>query len=237
MSHYIIERELKLKYPILAVTRALIEDPSTQTIPGCVYKLLDQAAKERVILTEKNVTCPGSARGCGFVDGVPNIPGGFDYFIAGGRGDGFPSGERIKCSPELAKRMLLGQPQNVMEGYNAIIVEPYREGLTPDHLLFLVTPDQLSGLLTLYYYRSETQDGVMVPICSGCAQLFRLPFGELRKQTPKAVLGNTDFFSRPHLDQDLLSLAVPFSAFEQMCADAAECCFFAPAWDGVKKRL
>lgn len=237
MDYKIIKNQLKLKYPIFGVTRTVSDPSNGRSIKGCIYKVFDMINENKVVFNSESVTCKGACVGCGFVDGVPNIPGGFGHFLSKGRGEGFPSGERIKCCPEVGERMLLAQPQNVMDGYNAIEIEAYKEDLEPELILFLVTPDQLSGLLTLFYYRNKDYDRVIVPISSGCAQLFRIPFGELKKENPKAVLGNTDFFSRPHLDKDLLAFTVPSQSFKEMCEDASECCFFSPAWNGVKKRL
>ncbi len=238
MSYQIIREELKLQYPAFGITRLQSSAPNTQRAIGCACQLFDYLVQHQsVTLTEQSISCKGAATGMGFVDGLPDIPGGFGYFIAQGRGEGFPPGERIKCCPEIAEQMLLAQPQNVMKGYQAILMEVYSTDTAPELVTLLATPDQLSGLLHLFYFRSADYDRVIVPICSGCAQLFRLPFGELRKEQPKAVIGNIDFFSRPFLDQNLFTFTVTGTAFAQMCEDAPHCCFFSPAWNGVKKRL
>lgn len=233
----IIQQELNLKYPIFAITRVNINSTEDSAAKSCVYQLFDAAIESKVILHSRTISCRGACVGCGFTDGIPDIPGGFGHFISKGRGEGFPRGERIKCCPKIAEEMLLSQPQKIMETFNAIEIEPFHEHLKPELILFFVTPDQLSGLLALFYYRTHEIDRVIVPMSSGCAQLFRIPFGETKKERPKAVLGNVDFFSRPHLDKSLLSFVVPFSSFAQMCEDAPECCFYSPAWNGVKKRL
>lgn len=236
MSYEIIKNELKLKYPAFGISRVWADKPSDERVSGCVYKLFDKI-KEPLYIASGSIGCKGAEAGCGFYDGLPNIPGGFGNFIAQGGGEGFPPGERIKCSAELAERMMLAQPKNIMRGSNAIKIEIMEDGAQPELVLFFATPDQLSGLIHLFYYRREDYDSVVVPVCSGCAQLFRLPFGELDRGTGRAVMGNVDFFSRTHMDKELFAFTVPFSAFAQMCEDAPECCFFSPAWNGVKKRL
>ncbi len=236
MSYDIIKNELKLKQPVLGISRVWLKKPFEMAFKGCVYKHFC-GIEEPIYFTAENVGCKGAAAGCGFSDALPDIPGGFGNFISQGAGEGFPPGERIKCSAQLAEKMFLAQPKNVMDGKNAIKIERMEEGVQPELVLFFATPDQLSGLIHLFYYRREDHDSVTVPVCSGCAQLFRLPFAELDRGTGRAVMGNIDFFSRPHMDRELLAFTVPYAAFAQMCEDAPECCFFAPAWKGMKKRL
>lgn len=238
LSYQRLKNELNLKYPAFGISRIKFYDVTTDKKYPCVYKLFDSVLEKGTLyLTAQNLACKGAATGCGFHDGIPDIPGGFGHFISHGRGEGFPAGECIKCSPELAEKMLLAQPQNVMGDCNAIKLEVFEENTKPELITFLVTPDQLSGLLHLFYYRRQSYDNVIVPVSSGCAQLFRLPFGELAKEDPKAVIGNIDFFSRPHLDEALLAFTVSFSDFKQMCHDVPESCLYSPAWCGVKKRL
>ena len=52
---------------------------------------------ETLFFHAENLSCKGAATGFGFVDGIPDIPGGFGHFLSHGRGDGFPPGERVKC--------------------------------------------------------------------------------------------------------------------------------------------
>lgn len=116
--------------------------------------------------------------------------------------------------------MISLQPQAVMEGYAAIRVASYREDESAELVTMLLNPDQFAAVLHLFYYRKSSHDEVIVPIASGCAQLFRIPFGELRKPVPKAVMGNLDFVSRPFLSKEIFCLTVSGTDFAQMCADS-----------------
>ncbi len=236
MSYETIKTQLKLKHPAYGISRVCLDDPAQTKVGGCVYTVFKNFT-DCIYITQNSVGCKGANTGCGFCDDMPNIPGGFGNFIANGGGEGCPPGERIKCSADVAEKMFFAQPKKVMEGKNAIKIEVLTENSTSELVLFFATPDQLSGLVHLFYYRRDDYDGIIVPVCSGCAQLFRLPFFEYDNNTGKGVVGNMDFFSRPHLDKDLLAFTVPYLTFKQMCEDAPNCCFFAPAWSGVKKRL
>jgi hypothetical protein len=56
------------------------------------------------------------------------------YFLSAGRGEGFPPGERLNCSPEIAEAMILNQPKNLLEGFDGIELKPYEAGDNPDFM-------------------------------------------------------------------------------------------------------
>lgn len=238
MNYQALLKELKLDYCAFSISRVKIESQPEQKKFGCTNQIFPYVSKNgEVYLSKDNIGCKGGLIGLALNDGLPNIPGGFGNFIAQGGGPGCPPGERIKCNSEIAEKMLLAQPQGLMQDYNAIKVAPYNEDETSELVCTLANPDQLSALLHLFYFRKSSYDDVIVPVASGCAQIFRIAFGELKKENPKAVMGNIDFFSRPHLEKDILSLTVTRGTFEQMCEDVPESFLYAPAWNGVKKRL
>lgn len=237
MGYSELVTELKMHDTVFAITRVNIAAQQTDTVV-CVYQAFGKVQENKPFYcTKESVTCPGSRTGLGFYDGFPDIPGGIGQFISCGNGKGFPAGERIKCSPEIAEDMLLRQPKNVLGDFNALKIERYHPEIAADIVTMLATADQLSALLHLFYFRKSSYDDVIVPIVSGCAQIARIPYGEIGKPAPKAVMGNLDIFSRPHLQEGLISLTVPHSVFSMMCEDTKDCFFHAPIWNGIKKRL
>lgn len=238
MKHKALCESFKLKYPPLAVWRASDLPPTEGMNRGCSLRGLHKALEgASMTLTTDNLFCSGAASGFGFRDGVPDVPGGFSKFLTTGSGKGFPAGERIKCSEALAEAMIQAQPTGVMDGYNAMVIEPFDDQSETELVLFLVNPDQLAALVHLFNYRRADYDSVIMPMSSGCASIFRIPFGERDSGRGRAVIGNVDVFSRPHFDADTFFFTISARSYQEMLADADESFLIAPIWNGVKKRL
>lgn len=231
--------ELQLEGKVLAITRRDATHGASTIRRGCSLAALSRAMDgEAVVFTAGNLECRGACSGFGFSDDLPPVPGGFGHFLSCGRGKGYPPGERVKRTPELGEEMLLGQPKSVMEGYGAIEVSPYREGGQPDTVSCLVNCDQLSALIHLFCFESAAYDNVIAPMVSGCASVFRIPFGELaRGAAARAVIGGVDVFSRPHFPADTLFFTVPGTAFARMLSLLDESVLASPIWRGVQRRL
>ena len=232
-------RELKLEGKALSVI--LTNDEATQDRPRdgfCTLALLGRAlGGETLCFDSHALSCPGAKRGFGFCDGTPKIRGGFGHFISYGAGEGFPEGERVKKTPEIGENMLGLQPRDVLGRYRYIVVKPYQKGDGRSLVSFYADPDQLSGLVQLFSYRTGEYDNVIAPLCSGCASIFRIPLGELKREKPRAVIGNIDAFSRVHFDKDKFFFTVSAKAFDQMLEDADTCFFSTGNWKGIKERL
>lgn len=229
--------ELKLTNRIVSAARIDAENPE-MIKDACSLAVLQRAMQgETIVVTKDNLRCKGASAGFGFSDEFPAIPGGFGNFIAHGKGEGFPPGERIKRTPELGEQMMSVQPKNVIDGKSAVRLAPYREGGDGDIVIILVNADQLSTLIHLFNYENPSYDNVIVPMSSGCASVFRIPFGELKKESPRAVVGGVDVFSRPYFPADSLFFTVPHCSFERMVELCGESVLVSPIFKGVKKRL
>ncbi len=240
MNHTQLAGELKLAHGFLSLTRLreISPDATEGAEAGCALRMLNRCfAGETLLLHGGSLGCAGAGAGFGFTDGLPEVPGGFGHFLSMGRGEGYPPGERVKCSPELGEEMLLAQPQGVMAGFRGIRIKPYATDDAADVVTALVTMDQLAALIHLFCYRSARYDDVIVPMVSGCASVFRIPFGELDQGSRRGVVGNIDVFSRPHFPAGTAFFTVPGTAFAQMLADAEESMLAAPIWKGVQARL
>ena len=192
---------------------------------------------ETIRLSVDAVRCFGGKSGFGFIDGPMNVPGGYGHFLSYGAGEGAPPGMRLKASPELAEQGALAAPRNVMAGNSIIEIKPFEESDDPDLVSILSTPDQLSALNQLFHFRKVTDDDTYFPTGSGCSSIFRMPFAELRSESPRAVIGNCDISSRPGFPADSLFFTVSGEAFRQMLADADESFLIAHAWKKLKKRI
>lgn len=233
-----LEKEIAIKERILSITRVNDNKTNNTIKTGCTLKVLNEVFSGKcIVIDSKNLSCCGASIGFGFYDGLPNIPGGFGNFLSHGKGEGYPIGERVKCNAEIGEKMLLNQPRNVMEGYSAIQIKPYEESDNPDLVTILANPDQISALVHIFNYRKIEYDTVIMPMVSGCASIFRVPFGELKRDNPRAVIGNVDVFSRPHFEKNTFFFTVSGKDFKNMLLDADESFLVSPIWSGVKSRL
>lgn len=88
---------LKLRYAPVAIILTN-EKPGNATEfaedrRGCVVTLLTATIKGRqAVLSRKTFGCLGGASGLGFGNLYPYFPGGFEYFLSVGRGEGYPEG-------------------------------------------------------------------------------------------------------------------------------------------------
>ena len=244
MCNSILFKELKLKYlPVAIILADELPEDAIQLKPskeahGCSLSALRAAAKgETIYLSKETPGCPGMKSGMGFTD-IPNIPGGIEYFLSCGRGEGFPPGEKLKKTPEIARAYYGQLPQNVMDS-NYVIFKPLEEADKHKASLvaFLVNPDQLSALVSLHAYEADSLDTAYMPMSSGCSTIVKLPLAEMKKDNPRAIIGLADIFARPLFDADILSFTVSYKDFERMESYAKDCFFQAETWNGVKERL
>jgi hypothetical protein len=133
--------------------------------------------------------------------------------------------------------MVAHEPQKALDGYNAVEFKPLEEGDKPDIITSYVNADQLSALVNLFSYRTGVFDNIIMPMTSGCSSIVRLPLGELRNKSPRAIVGNTDITSRFFFDPGFFFFTMPAAKFAEMLEDADESFIYAPTFNGVKKRL
>lgn len=232
-----LEKKLGLKSPILSVTRVK-EEVSNGELTQCALKAILRAAEgNKICINQHNVPCYGAITGFGFVDGLPKTPGGYGNFISHGKGEGYPKGEKIKSCAKIAEEMLLGQPQNVMVGYKSVCIQPYDSDTKCDLVLISANPDQISALIHLFNFNRSEYDNVIAPMVSGCASIFRIPFGEIGKEKSRAIIGNVDIGSRKHFHQNTFIFVITSKDFQTMLKDADNCFFTTDNWEELKKRI
>jgi len=239
--------ELQLKYPPIFVV--LSNEPSQEaaefcgarsnlTCGSCAISALKQVAEGKTVFFSKETAgCPGFKQGFGFVSEL-SFPGGIEYFLSSGKGPGFPEGEKIKKTPEIARNFFYGLPKNVHDT-NYVVFCPLNSPLATKAklVIFIANPDQLSALITLFLYESSSVDDVYAPLVSGCTSIVKLPLAELNKATPRAVIGLVDTVCRPLLDEDSFAFTVPYSAYLQMEGNSKDCFLQVKTWTNLKARL
>lgn len=142
-------------------------------------------------------------------------------------------------------------PQMVMEEIEAMNINPQTDQFLcfsridkiekfPDAegLIFFATPDMLSGLVSWVYFDTTQPDAVSVPWGSGCSTIITSVVNENRKNGKRTFLGLFDPSVRPSVENNILSLAIPFSRFKELYDTMPLCCFNGThAWAKVRERI
>ncbi len=102
---------------------------------------------------------------------------------------------------------------------------------------FPVNADQIAPLAMLVNYRRKGNDHVTAPFGSGCQSVCVLPYNEINKEYPRAIIGNLDLTSRKILPPDILTFTVPLKTFLEMEEDAPLGLFESEAWLKIAQRL
>lgn len=235
---------LRLRYQPIAISFTDVRPDGAITLPvdkwACVTAMVAAAMKGKTVaLARENVTCFGGGVGMCFGNCYETFPGGIEYFLSTGRGEGYRAGERYKKTPQLAKSFVDSLPITDM-GKQYVVMRPLAdvsEEESIDVVVMYATADQLSALVVLANYDREGRDNVVMPFAAGCQSVCLLPYDEGKKPLPRAVVGMTDISARPLIDRDLLSFAVPYSRYLELEHNVDECFFGAEAWQRVAPRL
>ena len=237
-------KELRLESPIAVLLSDELPTGAKAFKPekgvNCsLYALKQAQAGESIYFSMDTPGCPGKKFGFGFLDDI-KIPGGggFEYFLSCGKGPGFPEGERVKKTPEVALAFHATLPKKVHHNQYVIFKPLEMDDLGKARLvIFLANPDQLAALIHLYSYESGAYDEVFTAMCSGCGSVLRIPLAETSRTNPRGVIGLVDIFARPHFKSDLFAFTTSPQKFSEMEGNSKNCFFQVKTWQGVKARL
>lgn len=105
-------------------------------------------------------------------------------------------------------------------------------------LLFLATPDVLSGLATWAYFDNNSEDTVTSMFGSGCSSVITQAVTENVRNGRRTFLGFFDPSVRPYVDANVLSFVIPMSRFKEMYYSMRESCLFdTHAWGKIRERI
>jgi len=188
-----------------------------------------------LVFGEEFVGCFGGKRYTGFSQQLmPN----FDSFLSCGI-PGQLEGERYKRSPGIVQGVVQHWPDFEAPAANLVVkrFDRLQEGETPEVIVFLAPPDELSGLFTLANFDWQDPHGVITPFCAGCAAIIQYPYLEGKKEAPRGVVGMFDVSARPFVPRETLSFAVPMNRFRTMVGFMEESFLITKSWDRVRKRM
>ncbi len=210
--------------------------PKSLTERLCMISQLNMVRKgKNLAFTKDTVICPGGLRYSGFGRAMrPN----FRYFLSCGI-PGELEGERYKKTPEIVDEVMKEFPEMPAPGNYLVFkrLDKVESEEEPEAVIFYATPDILAGLFALANFRLAQPLGVIAPFSAGCGSIIGYPLRENRNGQPRAVLGMFDVSARPHVEEGILSFAMPKKKFHDMVEDMDESFLITKSWAQVAKRI
>lgn len=203
----------------------------------CMIGLLKRARMrgETVFFDKTHFGCPGGAYYMGFFESPrPKI----EYFLSCGI-PGEMEGERYIKTPERAREYFAKMiPRRAPATYCVFKpIEQFQSGIVPEVVVFFGSPDILSGLFTLTNYALERTDAVYAPFGSGCSTILTYPLKEAVKEEPRAILGMFDVSAMPMVEQEILTLAMPYALFLRLLENVSGSFLETESWKKVVGRI
>lgn len=204
-------------------------EASTEKVNGCLFKCMKRVrGGEAVSLSTETITCGGGKFYTGFSDMPERVPG----FVS--------LKEKYKKTPEMVLDFIkeVQVPKTDKAYLNFVRIDRISSFDKVEGILFLATPDMLSGLATWAYFDNNAPDSVASPFGSGCCSVITQTVIENRIEGRRTFLGFFDPSVRPYFEADLLSFTIPISRFKEMYHTMRESCLFdTHAWGKIKERL
>lgn len=196
---------------------------------GCMFKLFNHVMRgEDISLDEPSINCMGGKFYTGFKEAPPQI---FDFVS---------SREKYKISPESVRVCVKNMAITAAIGkfINFVRLDKTDEFDNAIGLIFLATPDILSGLFAWANYDQSDLNAVEAPWGSGCSQTVSALVSENARNGKHCYIGMLDISARPYFAANILSFAIPMSRFPEMAKTLSQCCVAgSPAWEKLRKRI
>ncbi|RHJ84430.1 DUF169 domain-containing protein [Parabacteroides sp. AM08-6] len=198
-------------------------------IGGCFFKCMkDVRVGQIVSLGVDTIGCGGGKFYTGFTEMPDRIPG----FVS--------LKEKYKQTPEQVSEFIdeLQVPKAKMAFLNFARMDKVDGFDNLEGILFLTTPDVLSGLVSWAFFDNNAPDAVASLFGSGCCSVVTQAVIENTKKGKRTFIGFFDPSVRPHFEPDILSFMIPMSRFKEMYDTMRSCCLFdTHAWKKVKDRI
>lgn len=200
-----------------------------EKINGCLFKCMKQVREGKIVsLSKETISCGGGRLYTGFDDMPERVPG----FVS--------LKEKYKETPEMVTTYIDQlQIRRTDKTYLHLArIDRLSSFEKAEGILFLATPDMLSGLTTWAYFDNNAPDTVSAPFGSGCCSVITQTVQENRRQGRRTFLGFFDPSVRPYFEKELLSFTIPLSRFKEMCQTMRRSCLFdTHAWGKIKERV
>lgn len=206
-------------------------DPAgvVEKVGGCLFKCMKEVKEgETVSLSAGTIGCGGGK----FYTGFTGMPERIPHFVS--------LKERYKQTPDMVTEFVekLQVPQASEAYLNSARIDKVDNFENIEAVLFLATPDILSGLTTWAYFDNNSDEAVSAPFGSGCSTVITRAVIENRKNGRRTFIGFFDPSVRPYFDPDILSFIIPMSRFREMYHTMRESCLFdTHAWGKLRERI
>ena len=193
------------------------ETGHTEKIGGCFFKGMQEVrAGNTISLNAEVIGCGGGKFYTGFAPMPEHVPG----FVS--------LKEKYKKTPGMVKEFVdeLGIPRAEKKYLHFARIDRVEHFDGLEGILFLATPDILSGLTTWAYFDNNSPDTVMAMFGSGCCSVVTQAVLENRMGGKRTFLGFFDPSVRPWFEADILSFTIPMSRFRVMYDTMRESCLF-----------
>lgn len=204
-------------------------EAATEKVNGCLFKCMRQVREGKSIsLSNETITCGGGKFYTGFSDMPERVPG----FVS--------LKEKYKKTPEMVLDFIreMQIPKTNKAYLHFARIDRISHFTPVEGILFLATPDMLSGLVTWACFDNNSHDAVSTPFGSGCCSVITQTVLENRHQGKRTFLGFFDPSVRPYFEENILSFTVPMSRFKEMYHTMRESCLFdTHAWGKLKERI
>jgi uncharacterized protein (DUF169 family) len=232
-KQYFNNAELPITFQFSADNHGVQVLEAPQGYRCLISQLLKVRRGESMCLKENSVTCIGGKRYLMYTDSMPPK---FECYISHYE-DG--RGERYKSHPDQVSVFWENLPRLSTKGDNLIFKQwdNLEESDDPDAVIFFVTPDVLSGLFTLAYFDSTTEDEVIAPFGAGCTSIIYYPYREQINGTNRSVLGLLDPSARKCAKSNLVTFAIPISKFMAIIDQMEETFLITDTWSIIQRRI
>ncbi|NLZ72431.1 MAG: DUF169 domain-containing protein [Bacteroidales bacterium] len=203
----------------------------TEKINGCFFKGFESVRNGKTLsLSLETIGCGGGKFYTGFTDMPKHVPN----FVS--------LKEKYKKTPEMVleyiEQLKVPKAKKLYLNFARIDAIDNDRLNSLEGLLFLATPDVLSGLCTWAYFDNNSEETVVSLFGSGCSAIITRAVTENRQNGKRTFLGLFDPSVRPHIDKNVLSFVIPLSRFKEMYYTMRESCLFdTHAWNKVRKRI
>lgn len=196
---------------------------------GCFFKEMKKVRDGHTISLNADVIgCGGGKFYTGFADMPAHVPN----FVS--------VKEKYKQTPEMVIEYVdwLGVPRAEKKYLHFARIDKVDTFDSIEGVLFLATPDILSGLVTWACFDNNSEDAVVTQFGSGCSATVTQTILENRKGGRKTFIGFFDPSVRPYFEPDIISYTIPMSRFKEMYDTMRSSCLFdTHAWAKIKERI
>lgn len=200
-----------------------------EKVNGCLFKCLKRVREGcTVSLDRTTIACGGGRLYTGFDSMPERVPG----FVS--------LKEKYKETPEMVKEYIDGLqiPLTEKAFLHLARIDRLPSLEMAEGLLFLASPDMLSGLATWAFFDNNAPDAVSTPFGSGCCSVITQARLENARQGRRTFLGFLDPSVRPYIEEDVLSFTIPLSRFKEMYRTMRRSCLFdTHAWGKIRERM